>query len=110
MTLRDNKDYVKVLLCSDYATIFRVGGPPKVYRSGLGTKVFGALGKNQRERKKGESEKGKRSLIVGDYSTLMAIIQHDIYLYSRFPKMGFPNIETTTYYSPHFGDLPEWYP
>ena len=31
MTVRDNVDYIRVLLYSDYIT-FTVGGPPKPYR------------------------------------------------------------------------------
>ena len=32
MAIRDNKDYIKVLLYSSYTTITGLGGPPKLYR------------------------------------------------------------------------------
>ena len=35
MTIRDNRDYIKILLDSCYTTITEWGGPPKVYFSGL---------------------------------------------------------------------------
>ena len=34
VAIRDNEDYIWVLLCSDYTTVtgWGVGGPPEVYR------------------------------------------------------------------------------
>ena len=33
MAVRDNKDYIRVLVYSYYTTINRVGGPPNLYNT-----------------------------------------------------------------------------